>query len=182
MSTATAYTITSEIVSTAYFTLHTAAHPASGEQYLIKNFFKQDAEKITTLRNGVKLAAELQLDAILDPVELFEENGNVTIVYRYFNACTLRHLIQQKKKFTPGTFLQAAEKLTQLLLVFHTLGWIIKNLSPDNILMNETEYSCKLADLRRASRVYKKESSDIYEKAGADELHYISPEQTGRGK
>ncbi len=62
---------------------------------------------------------------------------------------------------------------------FHQNGWVIKNLYPENILIDAGNV-CKICDLKRSTKIIKNESVDNYSQADLLELPYISPEQTGR--
>ena len=167
-------------MSTGFFTLYTVKHKSSGEVFLLKTFHRLDAYRIASLRSGMQLIRELQLDIILEPVEFFEQGFQASILYKHFESISLRSLLREKKALPPEYFLATAKKLASLLSVIHSRGWILKNLCPENILINNETHMCKLADLRKATRIHKKEKTDLYEKADLLELQYISPEQTGR--
>jgi serine/threonine protein kinase len=174
------YLITGDLVSTGFFTLYTVKHKSNGEVFLLKTFHRLDAYRIASLRSGMQLIKELQLDIILEPVEFFEQGLQASILYKHFESISLRSLLREKKALPPEHFLATAKKLASLLSVIHSRGWILKNLCPENILINYETQMCKLADLRKATRIHKKEKTDLYEKADLLELQYISPEQTGR--
>jgi histidine kinase len=174
------YIVTNELVSTGYYILHAVKEKGTGKEFLLKNFLRLNPQRIAYLRNGMQLAKELHLDLILEPVDFFEQGLQASILYEYFDAVSLRSFLQQKKKLNAGEFIELAKKLTELFAGFHSRGWIIKNISPENILINPEQLVCKVADLRKATRIFKKEQTDIYENADLQELHYISPEQTGR--
>jgi predicted ATPase/class 3 adenylate cyclase len=170
-----------ELVSqTGYYNLLRVQHRDTGEFFLLKHFHRLNAQKIASLRTGVKLAQELKLDIILEPLEIFEQGLNASTLYRNIDAVSLRSFMKQQKKLNYDDFINVAKMLTLLTSDFHTRGWIIKNLSPENILIYPQTLECKLADLRTATRIFKKEQTDIYERADLQELYYISPEQTGR--
>jgi histidine kinase len=174
------YMAIEQLVQTGYYNLQRVQHRSSGEVFLLKHFYRLTTQKIATLRAGVKLAQELHLDFILEPVEFFEQGLNASTLYKNAAAISLRSFLEHKKKIKPADFISIAQHLAQLVAGFHSRGWIVRNLSPENILINETSGFCILSDLRKATRVFKKEQSDIYEHADLQELYYISPEQTGR--
>lgn len=180
MSKLEEYISIGELVTTGYFTLHIVKHIERGEKFLLKRFLHIDQQGIATLRSGVQLARELHLDIILDPLEIFEQGVQASILYTYFESVCMHAYLQQKQKISPASFIVIARNLTSMLSGFHTRGWIIKNLCPENILINTDSFQCKLADLRTATRIFKNEKPEVYEKADLQELHYISPEQTGR--
>ncbi|MGN6530891.1 MAG: adenylate/guanylate cyclase domain-containing protein, partial [Ginsengibacter sp.] len=66
-----------------------------------------------------------------------------------------------------------------MLSSFHSNGWIIGNLRPEYILIDSEKEVCKIADLEKASRVFKRETERPNTLSGPAELSYISPEQTG---
>lgn len=173
------YISTSELVKTGYYQLNAVHHKTDGTKYLLKKFFRVDTQQVAALRSGVELMRELRLDMLLEPVELFEQGVQASILYADFPAISLRRFLEQKKTIPEHLFLKIAKSLTQLLAGFHSRGWIIKNLSPENILLNVSDYSCKLSDLRTATRIFKKEQQ-LSQKQDILEIRYYSPEQTGR--
>ncbi len=180
MNTIEDYISTHTLVQTGYYQLHAASHITDGKPYLIKKFLDPDPQQVAGLKSGVHLARELHMDFILEPVEVFEGSDSLSILYEYFDSVSLRSFIDHHKKLSAASCITIASKICYLLDEFHSRGWMIKNLSPENILIRESDYQCKLGDLRRATKVFKKEYLHIYEKAGPEELWYISPEQTGR--
>jgi histidine kinase len=174
------YMAIEQLVQTGYYNLQRVQHRSTGEVFLLKHFYRLDAQRIAALRAGVKLAQELQLNIILEPLEFFEQGLNASTLYKNAEAVSLRSFLEHKKKIEPQDFIAVAQSLTQLVAGFHSREWIVKNLSPENILINTESGFCLLSDLRKATRVFKKELSDIYENADLQELYYISPEQTGR--
>jgi serine/threonine protein kinase len=173
------YISTNELVKTGYYQLNAVHHKTAGTKYLLKKFFRVDTQQVAALRSGVELMRELQLDMLLEPVELFEQGVQASILYADFPAIALRKFLQEKKTIPADIFLKIAKSLTHLLAGFHSRGWIIKNLSPENILLNVSNYSCKLSDLRTATRIFKKEQQ-LSQKQDILEIRYYSPEQTGR--
>jgi histidine kinase len=173
------FTIEKDLIHTHFYSLHTAVSIDKGEYYLIKKIRNIDRNKLVSFKSGIQLAQELKLDFILDPIALYEDGLDATIVYTYFEAISLRTFIKTNKKVKPHEFILISIELIKIVKGFHDRGWIIKNLSPENILINEVNY-CKLVDLRKSTKVIKKDSVNNDEKIHLTELQYMSPEQTGR--
>lgn len=167
-----------EIVRTNYFVLQSVALD-DGCRYLLKNFLNPDWNKITVFKTGIELAKELHLKFILEPLNLIETPQEVKIIYNHLEGISLREYIKHSKKLHPDKFIDIALNLLSLVDGFHQNGWLIKNLFPENILIDQ-ENNCRLIDLRRSTKVIKKEISENYSRADLMELRYISPEQTGK--
>ncbi len=174
------YISTNELVKTGYYQLNAVHHKTAGTKYLLKKFFRVDTQQVAALRSGVELMRELQLDILLEPVELFEQGVQASILYTDFSAISLRRFLEENRTISAELFITIAKSITRLLAGFHSRGWIIKNLSPENILLNTNDYSCKLSDLRTATRIFKKEQQQFSHQQDILEIRYYSPEQTGR--
>ena len=81
MSNPEDYIVTEELVSTAYHSLQAVQSKKDGQPYLLKRFFRLNAQGIASLRSGMQLARELHLDIILEPVEFFEHGLHASILY-----------------------------------------------------------------------------------------------------
>jgi histidine kinase len=173
------FSIKKELVQTPYFSLSRVAKTTTDELFLFKKIKNIDKNKIFSFKTGIQLAKELQLDYILEPTELIEEGNEVSILYSNFDAITFREFLNKNKKLKPLPFIEVAKKLVHIVDGFHKNGWIVKGLSPDNILISESG-DCKLIDLRKSTKIVKNEGLDKSEAIELSELKYMSPEETGR--
>jgi len=85
-------------VKTGYYQLNAVHHKTAGTRYLLKKFFRVDTQQVAALRSGVALMRELQLDMLLEPVELFEQGVQASILYADFPAISLRRFLEEKKR------------------------------------------------------------------------------------
>ncbi|WP_336517156.1 adenylate/guanylate cyclase domain-containing protein [Pollutibacter soli] len=180
MSRPDEYIDTAELVRTNYYQLHAVKHKTAGTPYLLKKFFRLDGQQMAGLRSSIELAKELKLEILLEPIEFFEQGVQASVLYKHFPAISLRFFLQQHKRLLPADFILIAKNIATLIGEFHARGWIIKNLNPENILLDADNLACKLGDLRKATRIFKKERNLVHQKTDFLELQYISPEQTGR--
>jgi predicted ATPase/class 3 adenylate cyclase len=174
------YIETDTIAKTSYYTLHKVKCKAEGKEYLLKKFLKIGQQGIASLKSGVQLAQQLQLNSILEPIEVLEATKQVAILYNSFDGITLKKYLAQNSNLSATDFISIAQVISALVVDFHNRGWVLKNCSPDNILINLNTKECKISDLRKVTRIQKNENTDSYSDAQLAELLYISPEQTGR--
>ncbi len=169
-----------EIVTTSYYHLYFSEREDTGQRFIIKRFHQLDEHHLVSLRNSVQYAKQLQLELILEPIEFIEGEGEGAIIYKNFEGISLSTLLKQFGKWPPSKFVPIARNIAQLVDGIHSRGWIIRNLCTEHILVNPETFECKLADLRKVSRIYKNEINTPLHETDLKELHYISPEQTGR--
>ncbi len=168
------------LVENDYYSLHKVECKETGNPFLLKKFYHINDQGIASLKSGVKLAKELKLDIILEPIEVIQLGQQTGVLYQNFDCISLRSYLKEHKKLCPEHFLEIARHITKVLTEFQSRGWILRNCNPDTFLLHTESHYFKIGDLRRATRVHKQEPPDTYSSAQPSELHYISPEQTGR--
>jgi serine/threonine protein kinase len=149
-------------------------------KFIAKVYQNPSEKQIQSVKNIIDLVKEEEWNDVLQPLSFLLQQDAVAIIFKNAAGCTLRHFILEHGKIMPSRFVPVAISLCNMLSSFHSNGWIIGNLRPEYIMIDPEKEACRIADLEKASRVFKKERESSYTFSGPDELYYISPEQTGR--
>jgi len=180
MITLNGYESFETMVETTRFSLLRVEDNLHHEKFIAKVYQSPSEKQVQSVKNIVDLVKEEKWDDVLQPINYLLQKDSVAIIFKNAAGCTLRHFIIEHGKILPSRFVQVAISLCKMLSSFHSNGWIIGNLRPEYILIDSEKEICKIADLEKASRVFKKETEGSYNFSGPGDLDYISPEQTGR--
>lgn len=168
------------IVETPKFSLLRVQDNLHHEKFIAKVYKSPSEKQVQSVKNIVELVKEEEWSDVLEPISYLLQKDAVAIIFKNAAGCTLRHFIVEHGKVMPSMFVPVAISLCHMLSSFHSNGWIIGNLRPEYILIDPEKEVCRIADLEKASRVFKKETDNSYNFSVPGELNYISPEQTGR--
>ncbi len=180
MTTLNGYEPFETIVETPKFSLLRVEDKLRHEKFIAKVYPSPTEKQVQSVKNIVELVKEEEWRDVLQPLSYLLEKDAVAIIFKNAAGCTLRQFILEHHKILPSGFVPIAVSLCRMLTSFHANGWIIGNLRPEYILIDPQKQVCKIADLEKASRVFKKETERNYTFSDPAELNYISPEQTGR--
>ena len=180
MITLNGYESFETIVETPRFSLLRVEDNLHHEKLIAKVYQSPSEKQIQSVKNIVDLVKEEEWEDVLQPINYLLQKDAVAIIFKNAAGCTLRQFILEQPKIMPSRFVPVAISLCRMLSTFHSNGWIIGNLRPEYILIDSEKEICKIADLEKASRVFKKETEGSYNFSAPGDLDYISPEQTGR--
>jgi len=180
MITLNGYEPVETIVETSKFSLLRVEDNLHHEKFIAKVYHSPSEKQVQSVKNIVDLVKEEEWNDVLEPISYLLQKDAVAIIFKNAAGCTLRQFISEQNKILPSKFVPIAVSVCRMLSSFHSNGWIIGNLRPEHILIDPQNEICRIADLEKASRVFKKESERSYTFSDPGELDYISPEQTGR--
>lgn len=167
------------IVETPRYSLLRVEDDLQHEKYIAKVYLSPTEKQVRSLKNIVELVEEEAWGDVLHPINFLLQKDTVAIIFRNEAGCTLRQFIDKHGRILPSRFVPVAISLCRMVSSFHSNGWMIGNIRPENILIDDEHEVCKVTDLEKVSRVFKKESERSFASSGTGELEYISPEQTG---
>ena len=137
-------------------------------------------EEISNLEKEYKIFSKLHFKGILQVYALEKLNHKYVIIMEDFSGDSLAKL--RKPYFTNldiKEFLILAIKISDILMQAHSFNMTHRNLNPYNILWNPLTGDVKIIDFSNSSFL----SEEYQEYKGSynlKNLHYISPEQTGK--
>ncbi|MGN6248446.1 MAG: adenylate/guanylate cyclase domain-containing protein [Ginsengibacter sp.] len=180
MITLEGYESCESIVETRQFSLLRVRDSLHHENFIAKVYHSPSEKQVQSVKNIVDLVKEEDWNDVLQPVTYLLQKDAVAIIFKNAAGCTLRQFIIEHGKIMPSRFVPVAISLCRMLTSFHSNGWIIGNLRPEFILIDAENEVCRIADLEKTTRVFKKQTESSYTFTEIAELKYISPEQTGR--
>ena len=180
MITLNGYESFETIVETPSFSLMRVEDNLHHEKFIAKVYKSPSDKQVQSVKNLVELVKEEEWSDVLQPISYLLQKDAVAIIFKNAAGCTLRQFMMEHQRILPSRFVPIAISLCNMLSSFHSNGWIIGNLRPEYILIDPEKKICRIADLEKASRVFKKETDSSYNFSVRGELDYISPEQTGR--
>jgi histidine kinase len=180
MITINGYESCEVIADTPQFSLLRVEDILLHEKFIAKVYPNPSEQQVQSLKNIVQLVQEKNWKEALEPVCVLSEKDNATIIFKDVPGYTLQQYIRQQKKIKPSLFVPLAIHLCNMVSSFHANGWIIGNLRPEHIFIDNETSDCKIADFRKASKVFKREPESSTQLYTPEDFNYISPEQTGR--
>ena len=96
---------------------------------------KYQSGKTKFLREARLLARLDKQQNIVSVRDFFEENGTAYIVMEYLEGITLKEMVRQKGRIPVGELLHMLEPLFSALTSIHEMGLIHRDISPDNLML-----------------------------------------------
>ena len=149
------------------------------QTYLIKRINKDSNNQVTSrFKKITELQSKLPINQLIAPIEIFDEQQHCYALFPFSpQSQSLAELTQQP--LTLARKLQISVSICQLFSELHQLGFIVNNISPDNIYIDEN-FQALIYDLSFATKIsaLHKRASNI----GVDRqyLSTLSPEASGR--
>ena len=149
------------------------------QTYLIKRINKDSNNQvISRFKKITELQSKLPINQLVAPIEIFDEQQHCYALFPFSaQSQSLAELTQQP--LTLARKLQISVSICQLFSELHQLGFIVNNISPDNIYIDEN-FQALIYDLSFATKIsaLHKRASNI----GVDRqyLSTLSPEASGR--
>lgn len=144
-------------------------HPALAEDDAFVARFTREA----------KAAARLSHPNVVPVYDQGADAGSVFLVMEYVRGRTLRDLLRERGRLTPGQSLQVLEAVLAALEAAHAAGLVHRDVKPENVLLAD-DGRIKVADFGLARAV---EAASITATTGLlmGTVGYVAPEQVERG-
>lgn len=84
---------------------------------------------------------------------LWQYSDIAIISIEKIDGCSLKILLEKGWQPKSSTIIFIMNKLKLAVEAFHQLGWVVGDLSPDNVMLNLSDYQLKLIDLEYAHRI-----------------------------
>jgi predicted ATPase/class 3 adenylate cyclase/predicted Ser/Thr protein kinase len=139
-----------------------------------------------------KVSKQKDLSGLYNEFQILEDNkfqfGNSKIIFDDSKTTLVRDYVPGKSlkqifaegKFGLSFFMEFAPKISENLFDVHLKNIIHKDLSPGNIIIDEETKKVTLIDYELSTKLRLSESVNQLSFDLIGNLHYISPEQTGR--
>ncbi|MFC4402454.1 AAA family ATPase [Gracilibacillus xinjiangensis] len=117
---------------------------------------------------------------ILQPIALEKDKGQPYLIMEYFKGERLTDWLGKNKRFDVSSFLKMAIKLTTILFSVHQKNMMHKSIQPNHVLYEERTDQLRLIGFHQSTMLAKEMLNADIVPYLVEELHYVSPEQTGR--
>ncbi|XCN74616.1 MAG: AAA family ATPase [Candidatus Electrothrix aestuarii] len=145
---------------------------------LLREEYASDLE-LSRRKQEYEIITGLSHPGVIQAYAIEQYRNTVFIVLEDFGGESLRR-IPNKQQVLLQSFFPLALQLADSLAYIHAADIIHKDITPDNIILNQETKRLKITDFGAASRlVYEAPSLHIPERLQGT-LAYLSPEQTGR--
>lgn len=149
------------------------------ENFLVKRFNKNSTNQSTSrFKKFTELQKKLPVNQLISPIELLDDHQYCYAVFPFQkNTLSLTDLSQQSLSLENK--LTVAINVCQLFAELHQLGFIVNNICPNNLYVNQA-FEVQLYDLSFATKIsalHKRATSISVER---QYLSTLSPEASGR--
>ncbi|MBN1548017.1 MAG: AAA family ATPase, partial [Syntrophaceae bacterium] len=175
------YILQEQIRETRKAVIFRAHTHGEAPKYIIKILKTKDPtpSESARFRQECNLIKNLDIDGIVRIYDVIEQDNHFVIVEEDFDGVSLKELIKTEK-IDLKSFLQIAERVSEILGGIHKSNIVHLDIKPDNILINEQAGQIKIADFGIAAILTHANEELYHPEVIDDTLVYISPEQTGR--
>ncbi|MEX0348123.1 MAG: AAA family ATPase [Paracoccaceae bacterium] len=165
--------------------LFRARHRQSGQPAILKTLSAEfpNSRDAKRLEREYWLLSEFgEADGILPVSDIrFRRDGNPVMISPA-TGWPLSHYLRKKRVATWSLdqILSIAIDLTAALSAVHDRNMVHKNVAPQNILLDDSDWSIKLMNFEIAATLTREHQGKVASKSVEGHLPYISPEQTAR--
>lgn len=131
------------------------------------------------LKKEYGILKKIKSEHIFNPGSIERGTDRIALILEYFDGLLLDELLPVPG-FSMETFLLFALHCAEALGDIHRAGYIHGNINPENILVNPQTAEIKIIGLGRAVSTEFEKQVFFHTDPRSKNLHYISPEQTGR--
>ncbi|MCI5165749.1 MAG: hypothetical protein D3903_06545 [Candidatus Electrothrix sp. GM3_4] len=136
-------------------------------------------EELSRRKQEYEIITSLSHPGIIKAYGIERYQHTIILILEYFGGNSLQR-IMENQRVTVQEFFPLALQLADSLAYIHAEGIIHKDISPDNILVNQETNQLKITDFGSASRLLYETPSLQNPERLQGKLAYLSPEQTGR--
>jgi len=136
-------------------------------------------DNIKRLRHEYHLLCDLEIPGIIKPILHQQNDGMSFTVFNDHRGVPLRHF-KQTQPYNWERLLPLIKHLSKIAGRIHEAGIIHKQITPNNILLNNDTGAIEFIDFTLATTLDSEEVQPESVQVNADALPYIAPEQSGR--
>ncbi len=139
----------------------------------------QDTSSFRKFERELDISSKIQNPSVVKMLEMLDSSHGLALVMEDFQGILLREAFKKNRPSINTTLSQCIE-ITQIIRVIHQHKIIHKNINSDAFLISEETQEIRLLDLS-LSMILSQERTELFDhKEIVGDLHFISPEQTGR--
>ncbi len=179
------YQIEQQIEAFYASSLFHARNSKSGQPAIVKTLSAEfpDIRDAKRLEREYWLLNELgSLDGIIPVTDMVFLGNGAPVMISPATGWTLSHYLRAKRTATwpLERVVDIIIRLTTALDAIHARGMVHKNIAPQNILLDDTDWSVRLMNFEIATALSREHQGKVASKLIEGHLPYISPEHTAR--
>lgn len=175
------YHVVQQLYESVYSTIYRSIRKEDNQPVILKMLKEEYAlpEEISRRKQEYNIITSLSHPGIIKAHGIERYQSTIVIILEDFAGAPLKRVVENQG-VTVRDFFPLALQLADSLAYIHAADVIHKDITPDNILMNQETKRLKIIDFGTATRlVYEAPSLQNPEQLQGT-LAYLSPEQTGR--
>jgi serine/threonine protein kinase/beta-lactam-binding protein with PASTA domain len=145
---------------------------------VMHQLFAENDQFVARFIREAKLAARLSHPNVVAVYDQGDDGGYVFLAMEYVQGRTLRDLLRERTRLTPGEALSVLEPVLAALSAAHAAGLVHRDVKPENVLLAD-DGRVKVADFGLARAAANLEATSATTLIGT--VAYLSPEQVIRG-
>ena len=145
------------------------------------NTTQATSEEISLFQHEYELLSTLDISGVIRPLTQIHTEQSITTVFDDLGGSSLRQVLN-RDDHPWYDWLPFAVSLAELIGRIHKAQIIHKQISPDNIIIDEADSAngLQIIDFTQATHLQREQATWNYNQLAEDTLPYIAPEQTGR--
>lgn len=181
MLTIKGYTLQELLYQGSRYSLHRALRTQDNQAVILKScrLEQPPLADIAGLQHEHHLIHMLDIPGVIQAGELIQHQHQFVLVLEDIGGQSLHHYLQQKP-LALDDFFNVALQLVDIIRMIHQRHIIHKDINPQNIIIEPTSLTIKLADFNIATLLPEESTEPTAFNQLEGTLPYISPEQTGR--
>uniref|UniRef100_UPI003566C54A ATP-binding protein n=1 Tax=Pontibacterium sp. TaxID=2036026 RepID=UPI003566C54A len=183
MSTLPGYRITKHLHKGRRSNVSRAIRTQDDTSVVIKqlNASQATGEEIGLFQHEYELLSTLDIPGVIRPLTQIHTEQSIATVFDDLGGSSLRQALN-RGEHPWYDWLPFAVSLAELIGRIHKAQIIHKQISPDNIIIDEADPAngLQIIDFTQATHLQREQATWNYNQLAEDTLPYIAPEQTGR--
>lgn len=174
------FDISEQIHSGRQCNIYRATRRSDGTAVILKTCkIEHQQRHFEQLQSEYQLSQKLRSRRSVRPIDIKTFSNELVVVFRDDELSPIDQFIGPSG-ININRFLRIAQEIAKATFELHAQGIAHRNISPDNIVVDETFETAKLIDFGLASAFTEHNTDFELSTSLIDSLPYISPEQTGR--
>ncbi|SES16002.1 serine/threonine protein kinase and signal transduction histidine kinase with GAF sensor [Gracilibacillus ureilyticus] len=175
------YNLTDKMVISDTYVLYKAVSLHQNHKVLIKTLNSQaNPQSKAELVHEYYTLIEKEPYGVLQPVALEKDKEQPYVIMEFFKGERLTDWLQKNHSFDVNSFLEMAIKLTTILFSVHQKNIIHKSIHPNHVIYDDSTGQIRLTGFHQSTMLANEMLKVDITPYHLEEIHYISPEQTGR--
>jgi predicted ATPase/signal transduction histidine kinase/CheY-like chemotaxis protein/tRNA A-37 threonylcarbamoyl transferase component Bud32 len=175
------YQVVQQLYESSHSIIYRSAREQDNQPVILKMLKEEYAspEELSRRKQEYEIITSLSHPGIIQAYGIERYQNTIILILEDFGGESLQSIMEDQR-ITIQDFFPLALQLADSLAYIHAADIIHKDISPNNILVNQETNQLKITDFGSASRLFHETPSLQNPELLQGTLAYLSPEQTGR--